>query len=428
MGPSYSGNTRHSHCRNAVSITAGSTMKRKYIFISIITVVIVGLLVVKIKWPALFSAKTSSTHNINIELKTYDLVNLYQDAKNKCQDAVCFEKELQSLIPTYGPTASLEMLQKLQNDGSIAPVIDDHQIAHRLGRETAKIFGLSGQSFLLCPTSYNYGCQHGFFEYVLGRTGSTKEAAAIVCGSIEQDHSFSSKFKFYCYHGLGHGILMAQAYDLKFSLDTCDSLPTGVGQEGCWQGVFMENVNGGLKGESRKDIFSNQDPLAPCNVVDDKYRHQCFINHAGWLMRFFNNNVAEASRACLEAPTANIAACLESIGLMATNPSWQHSLLPNSAGKKSEQISKEICDRFPASHRQYCIIGAVDNIMNFNDVNISKAAGFCDIIDEGYQALCYRKIGADLRNQTVDNNVIIEQCSTLEDEFKNICLDGAGLN
>lgn len=62
--------------------------------------------------------------------------------------------------------------------------------------------------------------------------------------------------------------MMAQAYDLPASLAICDSLGDSVGQEGCWQGVFMENVNGAMTGASRPGVFSNEDPLLPCTVID----------------------------------------------------------------------------------------------------------------------------------------------------------------
>ncbi len=403
-------------------------MIKKIISFSILAILLlISWLGIKILAPRQNSGSVSKTEKMDIDLSVYDLADLYKETKSKCSDTSCFEKELQSAIPIYGPSASLELLQELQNDRSIDLSIDDHQIAHRIGRETAKIFGSNGESFLLCPTSYNYGCQHGFFEYVLGRTGSTKETAAIICGSIEEDMNFSSKFKFYCYHGLGHGILMANAYDLYSSLSTCDSLPTHIGQEGCWQGVFMENVNGGMRGEARKDIFSETDPLAPCNVVAEKYRQECFINHSGWLMKFFKNNVDQASRACLKAPINNIDACMQSIGLMSTNPSWQYGLLSNSKGKTSEEIAKQICALFPPSHKNQCLAGAVDNIMNFNELNISKAANFCDIIDPELRIWCYEKIGSNLRAQTIDQKVIIKECSAVENILKAACLRGAGI-
>ena len=102
------------------------------------------------------------------------------------------------------------------------------------------------QAFYLCSTGFNYGCQHGFFEYVLARSESPKAAAGLVCEST--DESRGEKFKFYCYHGVGRGIMMAQAYDLQAALDVCDTLPSVMSQDGCWQGVFMENVNAGMDG------------------------------------------------------------------------------------------------------------------------------------------------------------------------------------
>ena len=189
----------------------------------------------------------------------------------------------------------------------------------------------------------------------------------------------------------------------------------------------MENVNAALRGEARKGIFSNEDPLLPCSTLGEQYRHECFINHSGWLIRFFGGDVAKASAACLSAPPPSVDACLQSIGLMVTNPSWQTSLLADTAGKSNEEIAREICVKFPLSHRSQCVIGGVDNIMNFDQFDVSRASRFCALADEGDRALCYQHIGLSLRSQSPDAAIAREKCSTLATPFNHECLVGAGL-
>ena len=46
----------------------------------------------------------------------------------------------------------------------------------------------------------------------------------------------------------------------------------------------MENVNAGMSGRALPGVFKRSDPLAPCDKVGDQYKHECYINHAGWLM------------------------------------------------------------------------------------------------------------------------------------------------
>lgn len=359
------------------------------------------------------------------QVKEYKIDDLYKNILEQCFDKStnCFEENTEEITKNYGPKASLEILKLLEDNGFIEKTVDDHQIAHVIGRDTAKTFGINGKAFLSCPTSFNYGCQHGFFEYALVNVKPAKKAVDSICGSLGDE--YSSKFKFYCYHGVGHGIMDAEAYNLDASLDVCNTLDA-VGQEGCWQGAFMENVNAGMRNEARKNIFSEIDPLAPCNNVEDKYRHQCYINHAGWLMKFFNNDVDMAIKACLKAENY-INVCLQSIGLMATNPAWQPSILKNISNQDSVETAKEICLKFPKQNREQCVVAGVDNIMNFDELDLSRAEKFCNISDKDFQNICYQHIGLSLRSQINDKNIILEKCSIFSDNFKKECLKGTGL-
>jgi hypothetical protein len=301
---------------------------------------------------------------------------------------------------------------------------DDHHVAHEIGKITAERFGINGPAFFLCPTSFNYGCQHGFFQYALGKAHATDKAARMICGSL--DRSYSAKFIFSCYHGVGHGVLLAMGHNLGKALAACDTLETAVGHEGCWQGVFMENVNASMKGTVLQEGFSRTDPLAPCNVVPEKYRHQCFINHAGWLMKFFNNGVQQASEACLKAPDAYLSPCLRAIGLMVTNPGWQPALARDTHGKAPRLIAWDLCLQFPKDHREQCVIGGIDAIMNFDEFYMAKGKAFCVSVDADYQFLCYQAMGAELRNHATDSNFVRENCAGLDDEAARACLQGAG--
>lgn len=366
------------------------------------------------------------TKNIKDLPKEYNLESIYKDLRFNCQatDSNCISDTLKKVTSSFGPQVGVKLLQRLQKEGKVEKQVDDHQLAHQIGRQTAATFGIDAKAFLLCPMAdYNGGCQHGFFEHVLGRTKTAKEAAESICESLGSE--FSAKDKFYCYHGVGHGVMMAKAYDLNASLETCNSLSKSIGQEGCWQGVFMENVNGALIGKVRDGIFSNTDPLAPCNSLEEKYQPECFINHAGWLMHYFNNDVSKATRACLNAEKSE--ACLQSVGLMVTNPSWQSNLLSDQSDDL-ELNAWRICQKFPISALGQCIIGAVDNLANFNQLDISKSKKFCSLVDKEYQISCFQIIGRNLRNQAVDFQKITPICNELEGDFSKECLKGAGIS
>ena len=338
-------------------------------------------------------------------------------------DAVCAADYLTKVTKRYGPRASLGLLERLYAAHRLDPSVNDHALAHVVGRETAARFGSNFKSFNLCPIVFNYGCTHGFFEYVLGRTDTPRKAAAAICENVSPNQLLTAGFN--CYHGVGHGVMMAAAYDLHKALKVCNTLGRPKAEDGCWQGVFMENVNAGMRGQARTGVFSRKDSLAPCDRVAAKYRYECYINHAGWLMVATGDSVERASRDCMRAAGFR-KPCLQSIGLMVTNPVWQ-AALSRHAGKRSQAaIAWELCLRFPAAGRKDCVIAAVDNLANFDNLNVRRAAAFCALAT-GLQAACYRQIGFDLRARTSSRSQIAAACARLPAAHRRECLVGANL-
>ena len=382
--------------------------------------------------PAVASEPEAPLPELSTEFRPPPLVDfeaVYRAIETECEadDFNCFEGFFRQQVITNGPLVAVELVNRLRQDGTVSPVVDEHQLAHRIGRQTAESYGVNDKAFLLCPMeSLNGGCQHGFFEFVLGRTESTSAAADLICQSLQE--GYSSKFQFYCYHGVGHGVMMAAAYDLTRALDTCDTFGTYMAQDGCWQGVFMENVNAGMGGYAREGVFTETDPLNPCNVLEDKYQHECYINHAGYLMRFHDNDVRAASAACLEADDGNdVSSCLQSIGLMVTNPVWQVNFLEDLESLAFEDASWDICLMFPEGQLHECVLGAIDNIHNFDDKDLTRAVTFCNTVDEEFRELCFERMGFNILNQTVTINDAQQMCEELPEEFVDTCLYGAGI-
>ena len=359
--------------------------------------------------------------------ESYDLATLVAQDPLRCgpNDATCIRGYLVDLTKQYGPRPALALIARYEREAKIAPTLDDHNLAHRVGRQTAEEFGANVQSFNLCTNDFNYGCPHGFFEYVLGRAGTAKEAAELICESLDRSPLLTAKFS--CYHGVGHGVMMAEAYDLNRSLDVCDTLPNQTGREGCWQGVFMENVNAGVRNEARKGVFRQADPLAPCDGVGDRYRHQCFINHAGWLMHVTDNDVGRASRMCLDAPGGMVSSCMQSIGLMVTNPAWQPTLLKDAYDGAFARDAWRLCSAFPAGNVRDCVVAGVDNLGNFDRLNVTRSAGFCSNVASALQTECFRTIGQNLGRLSRDAAVRRQRCSSVPARYVRTCLDGAGV-
>ena len=220
--------------------------------------------------------------------------------------------------------------------------------------------------------------------------------------------------------------MMAQAYDVQESLNTCNTLPNFPAQEGCWQGVFMENVNAGMSGRARKGVFSRTDPLAPCDKLQKKYKYQCFINHSGWLMLVGKNRVEAAAGYCLHVKGKERTACMQSIGLMVTNPVWQAQLSRNAGQKSQSAVAWELCSRFPAAGRSDCVVAGVDNLANFDQLKADRQKAFCAEVTGALKNECYERIGVNLLNRTKDEPTLRSSCAALGPNA-GLCLRGAGI-
>jgi plastocyanin len=330
----------------------------------------------------------------------------------------CAISYLTKLTTRYGPQASLDVLGSLETGGKIDPTFDTHQLAHLVGEATAKRFGANKRAFGLCPQTFNYGCVHGFFIYVLGRSPTPKKAATTICDSGGQGPLVPT---FNCWHGVGHGLMMARGNDLQASLDVCDSLGSPSAADGCWQGVFMENINAVFRDQARPGVFSPAHPLRPCTAVLDAYKQECFINQAGWLAHLSNDDIGKASRYCLAAGLY-VSACAQSLGLMVTNPSWQLPFAGRPHGRSFEQIAWELCTRFPARLQRDCVLGGVDNLANFDQLDVKRSDGFCALTGS-LQQVCYREIGVNLIRRTTDVSVAQGRCASLSSHEKG-CLAG----
>lgn len=328
----------------------------------------------------------------------YQLEQVYTQIKQQCPKnaLACFLGGLQSVTAEHGPRAAIELFTLLQDRGDIPATVDGHHIAHHIGHQTAMVFGPSAEALALCPTSYNYGCMHGFFQHALGSGEITDQDAARICDEWTQDRSLSYKTKQSCYHGVGHGVMIHADYDLPKALSACDQLGSLFAQQGCWQGAFMENTDAAEQGQWQKAQFSLQDPLAPCDRVDGKYQYQCFLNQSAWLMKFYHNDVTQAAQACLKASKSAITPCLETIGILTTNPEWQPLLLNGPASQSFLDNAWTICRRFPQGYEDYCMVAALDNLMNSNTINLQQAKEFCRLVGKHLRAECRARLAVNL--------------------------------
>ncbi|NJK60457.1 MAG: hypothetical protein HC918_09790 [Oscillatoriales cyanobacterium SM2_1_8] len=329
---------------------------------------------------------------------------------------VCLGQKLEEFTALGGPTAAFNVLNRAIETQAVVAQDDFHEMAHHIGRATAHAFGVNPEAFATCPDSFNYGCQHGFFQAALAEEPDLVATARKICQS---GASTQSRAEFYCFHGVGHGVMMAKMYDLPSSLAVCDDLAE-TQAAGCWQGVFMENINGTTNGMGQAGVFTD-DPLTPCNAIERKYRYQCYINHGSHLLRRSGMSVAAASRLCLRAEE-HLKPCLESLGIMSTNPGWQ--LAVTSPDGSFYDKALRICQEFPAELRRYCLGSGIDNLAANYTTDIEPSVQFCRRVPKEDRAFCFDRLGVSVSDKLPAEDDGSRICQPVPKAYRSYCEAG----
>lgn len=118
--------------------------------------------------------------------------------------------------------------------------------AHAIGLAASPSPDRVDETFRACTPSFQSGCYHGviqsYFASLVGAGGEVDAAAANALCADYRDSAADRWLLFQCVHGMGHGLTMLQGYHLPTALEGCDLLTEEWDREGCYGGVFMENI------------------------------------------------------------------------------------------------------------------------------------------------------------------------------------------
>ena len=287
---------------------------------------------------------------------------------------------LADVLKVYGAAAVMNKLLEETEGGS---VFDCHQEAHQVGRMAYRVFG--AKAFEEGDASCHSGYYHGAMEAFLSEEGTNNLAQNIA----ELCSIFSTQFGiFECLHGVGHGVLAYENYDLPTSLDACDQLDTHSDARACYGGVFMENVVtgqglGAIPGHET-GWLSEDDPHFPCDAVGDSYgrRYDCYQMQTSWMLTLSGYDFATVAEQCLDAPEDMVSVCYKSYGRDAAGTTL-----------RDPQKTLALCDLVPKNGRYYeqCVEGGVNVIIDFWGPKLEEQANeFCAmVIDPSAQEHCY---------------------------------------
>ena len=281
------------------------------------------------------------------------------------------------------------------------------------------MFGSSGEHFLKCPSDFNNGCFHGFFEHTLPRSDSPVDVVASICENMPPETP--PKERGYCYHGAGHVFMMQESHDLDRAIALCLQL-SGFGPESCWQGAFMENAGEREWGIKKKN-FREDDPLYPCYVVEDRFKPECYINHHGYLIRHHSQSWDELVNMCLGAGDW-IESCIGGLSLMLGSEHWIGVVareFEHLTDADHAERTGFFCNRLPDEYIPTCYSYAIPSFLNFGHRDLSMVSHVCSMASEEHRGDCFSRIGGYLTGLISTPQDKVQPCSTVPAEWRSVC-------
>ena len=140
----------------------------------------------------------------------------------------------------------------------------------------------------------------------------------------------------------------------------------------------MENVNAVGRGEARTGTFDSADVLAPCNRIDEKYRTECYGQHADYILKSLSGSLLSATQACERAGKKSwMSSCIRHLGQNMTTYDYQTKYLGNFDLSTAAMGALTLCARFPALRQADCRTGAAHNFMLYD--HPKEAVTFCNL-------------------------------------------------
>jgi plastocyanin len=333
------------------------------------------------------------------KLKSLDIFKLSTD-----------EDKLGFWLSVFGPDKIMEDLLAESGGGS---TIDCHQPAHVMGRITYELLG--AETFQRGSANCHSGYYHGAMEAFLKERGTDNLAENInqLCSLF--DTGFG---KFECLHGVGHGVLAYENYNLLKAIEVCGRLGDQFAISSCHGGMFMENIVAGQglgATPGHETDWVSDDPHYPCNAIGDDFstRYQCYQMQTSWMLHLNKYDFDAAAEECLNADADMIPVCFKSLG----RDSAGHNLRePN----KTMAVCNKIIDD---NYHNECMIGAVNVVIDFWGAGLKdQASRFCDVVKDSHRARCYQLLSARLGELFTDRTTLASVCATFSPTYRHLCV------
>jgi hypothetical protein len=164
-------------------------------------------------------------------------------AESGADPVPCYRQALANLAFRDGVPVALERFR--DESASVLPLAGGcHPVAHFIGAAgLARAEGDVGGAFAVGDDSCASGYYHGVLEHAFAEVAPTSEALWSASERLCDSPSISGidYLLEQCFHGIGHGLMLATDYDLPVADTVCGRFESIRAVNSCYLGIFMEN-------------------------------------------------------------------------------------------------------------------------------------------------------------------------------------------
>ena len=294
----------------------------------------------------------------------------------------CLQRHYQDLVSGPGVEAAFTELKNELTHNELARS-NCHELTHIIGHAAAELYGDVPTTYSRGDSFCGSGYYHGAMEAIVAKIGPDKvleEADTLCAGLYSFDH-------YNCAHGLGHGFMRIQENELYESLKMCDTLTDDWERKRCYGGVFMENVIDRDNPVHPSKYLKADQPLYPCDVVEDKYKDDCYQRQSSYALETQSNDFTKVFDLCTGVEDDFRPACYQGLGWDAS----VQSLKMGTGDANINEATRTLCT-LGRDHeaRSNCVVGAVDYFIRDSYSN-ARAKAFCEYLGADLRATCLQE-------------------------------------
>lgn len=279
--------------------------KQRWIAAAIMVVAIVGAgLIVTLWQPAKAASQQGAVRSVSQCDKGSDQSKTFR----------CYATYYATKAYNDGEAAAMDDVKQEYNTSGYVKA-QCHQLTHIIGRTSYKKWGSLDKAYANGDSFCWSGFYHGGIEQAISDIGAArvKSDAPSICDTFAKKRQYSFDH-FNCVHGLGHGLMAVDDYDLMKALASCDVLKLDWERQSCQGGVFMENVMVASRGNGTSAWFKDDQPLYPCTAVKTAYKEQCYLMQTSQVLQRNGYDFNKTFAVCATADVGFTDTCYRSLG------------------------------------------------------------------------------------------------------------------